>query len=53
MEYHREYNELISQHIVPTLSYYDPEAKVITPFDMLVDRATESWIAAQHDGERI
>lgn len=32
--------------------YYHPQAKVITPFDMMVDRATEEWIALQHDGQR-
>lgn len=47
MEYHREYNELISQGITPPLSYFDADAKVITPFDMVVDHATEEWIAIE------
>lgn len=51
MEYHREYNELIKQGITPPYSYYEMEAKVITPFDMVVDHATEEWIAIQN-GER-
>lgn len=51
MEYHREYNELISQGITPPLSYFDADAKVITPFDMVVDHATEEWIAIEN-GER-
>lgn len=51
MEYHREYNELIKQGIIPPYSYYEMEAKVITPFDMVVDHATEEWIAIQN-GER-
>ena len=51
MEYHREYNELIDQGIIPPFSYFDPEAKVITPFDMVVDHATEEWIAIKN-GER-
>ena len=51
MEYHREYDELISQGITPPPSYFDINAKVITPFDMVVDHATEEWIAIEN-GER-
>lgn len=51
MEFHREYDELVSQGIQPGMVLFDPEAKVITPFDMVVDHATEEWIAKMN-GER-
>ena len=44
MEYVREYNELSRNKIYPQV-FCDPEAKVITPFDMLVDHITEAHIA--------
>lgn len=54
MTYRDEYKELTIQNLLPTglIGYVDPEAKVITPFDMLVDHATEEYIAIQRDGER-
>lgn len=54
MTYYKEYVELTAEQIAPfgLYGYCDPEAKVITPFDMLVDHATEEYIAIQHDGER-
>lgn len=51
MEYHREYWELRNKGIFPPSSMVSGRAKVITPFDMVVDRATEEWIAKQ-SGER-
>ena len=51
MEFHREYNELVAQGIQPRMVLFDPAAKVITPFDMVVDHATEEWIAKMN-GER-
>lgn len=45
MEFHREYQELRSQGIVPPKAYFDMDAMVITPFDMLVDHATMEHIA--------
>lgn len=51
MEFHREYNELVAQGIQPGMVLFDPAAKVITPFDMVVDHATEEWIARMN-GER-
>lgn len=50
MEFVREYTELAKFGIYPQV-YYHPDARVITPFDMLIDHATEAWIALQH-GER-
>ena len=44
MEYVREYKELRSKGIQPPVSFCDPDARVVTPFDMLVDHATEAWI---------
>lgn len=44
MEYVREYTELFNLGIRPQ-TYCDPRAKVITPFDMLVDHMTEAHIA--------
>ena len=51
MTYTKEYYELLEQHLFPLKlkGYVDPEAKVITPFDMLIDHVTENWIAMQHD----
>lgn len=46
MEFHREYEEeLYPNKIIPPICYCSPEAKVITPFDMVVDHATEEHIA--------
>ena len=50
MEFVREYKELAAAGITPIV-YCDPKAKVITPFDMLVDHATEAHIA-RLKGER-
>ena len=50
MEFVREYAELAKSGIYPHV-YYHPDARVITPFDMLIDHVTEAWIALQH-GER-
>ena len=45
MEYAREHKELIDQfHMPPERTYCSPFCKVITPYDMMVDRATEEWI---------
>ena len=44
MEYMREYEELMNQHInPPTKNYCDPNCLIVTPFDMLVDCITKSW----------
>ena len=51
MEFRREFGELCSQHILPPKAFCDPNAKVITPLDMVVDHATEEFIAIQR-GER-
>lgn len=51
MEFHREFGELCSQNIFPPKAFCDPNAKVITPLDMVVDHATEEFIAIQR-GER-
>ena len=51
MEFRREWHELSAAGMMPPTALCDPKAKVITPFDMVVDRATEEWIAKQH-GER-
>lgn len=50
MEFVREYCELAKDGIYP-ITYCDPYAPVVTPFDMLVDHATEAWIAYER-GER-
>ena len=47
MEFYREWHELTASGINP-VCYCDPEAKVITPFDMLVDHATEAYITWDH-----
>lgn len=46
MEYAREYKELylLNQYGLPGKTYCSPKCFVITPFDMMVDRATEEWI---------
>ena len=44
MEYHREFLELKQKGIIPPKSWCSPEAKIITPFDMLIDHATEAYI---------
>lgn len=51
MEFHREYMELSAQGMTPPFALFDPKAKVITPLDMVVDHATEEWIAILN-GER-
>ena len=51
MEFVREYKELELAGIKPVV-YCHPDAKVITPFDMLMDHITEDWIALQHSGQR-
>ena len=43
MEYAREYKELIN-NVVIDKTFCSPNCLVITPFDMMVDRATEEWI---------
>lgn len=43
MEYAREYKELC-EFSYPRKTYCSPYCRVITPFDMMVDRATEEWI---------
>lgn len=50
MEFAREYVELARDGIYPQ-TFCDPEALIITPFDMLIDHATEAWIGLQR-GER-
>ena len=50
MEFVREYQELMQAGIRPVV-YCHPDARVITPFDMLVDHVTMAWIAHQR-GER-
>lgn len=46
MEFRREMcEELIPAGIIPPICYCDPEAKVITPLDMVVDHTTEEHIA--------
>ena len=50
MEFVREYCELAKNGIYP-ITYCDPYAPVVTPFDMLIDHTTEAWIAYEH-GER-
>lgn len=51
MEFHRERKELINKGIKVPIAFYDPLALVITPFDMLVDRATQAYIQWKY-GER-
>ena len=51
MEFHREYIELTKEGHQPGMVLFDPKAKVITPLDMVVDHATEEWIA-KLNGER-
>jgi len=48
MEFVREYFELKEKHIYPPIAYCDPDALVITTFDMIADHATEDWIALQN-----
>jgi len=43
MEFAREYKQLAVEGIVP-MTICDPNALVVTPFDMLIDHATEAWI---------
>ena len=50
MEFVREYCELAKDGIYP-ITYCDPYAPVVTPFDMLIDHTTEAWIAYER-GER-
>ena len=51
MEYRRECCELLRQNIRQPYTQCSPKAKVITPFDMIVDHATEAYIGWQN-GER-
>ena len=51
MEFAREYKEIVDTMGVKPKVYCDLDARVITPFDMLVDHVTMAWIARQH-GER-
>lgn len=52
MEYRRELQEeLLPMKIIPHKTFCHPNCKVITPFDMIVDRATEEYIAMRY-GER-
>lgn len=44
MEFVREYNELISQKIYPPKAFCSLNAKIVTPFDMIVDQITNDWI---------
>lgn len=44
MEYTREYEELLNKGIYVRPTSCSPYCLVITPFDMMVDRATEEWI---------
>lgn len=48
MEFHREYLDLVNSGITPPHCYYDPNARIVTPFDMLVDHATEAYITWDH-----
>lgn len=54
MTYFKEYEQLRRERLLPRdlKGYVDPKAKVITPFDMLVDHATEEYIAIQNGGNR-
>ena len=47
MEFRREWNELAAAGITPKC-YCDFEAMVVTPFDMLIDHATEAYITWDH-----
>lgn len=47
MEFYREWQELAAAGITPEC-YCDPEAKIITPFDMLIDHITEDYITWEH-----
>lgn len=51
MEFHREWLQLEKEGIKVPNCFYHPNALIITPFDMLVDHATEAYIGWQH-GER-
>lgn len=50
MEFVREYGELAQMGVKPKV-FCDPNALVVTPFDMLTDHATEAYIALLN-GER-
>ena len=47
MEFYREWQELAAAGITP-ICYCDPNARIVTPFDMLVDHATEAYITWDH-----
>ena len=62
MTFSKEIEELKEKRIIPyntgdtgallkkeLLTFYDPNALVVTPFDMLVDHATEAYIQCEHD----
>lgn len=44
MEYRREYEELVKKNVMLGKTFCSPYCLVVTPFDMMVDRATEEWI---------
>ena len=47
MEFCREWQELAAAGITP-ICYCDPNARIVTPFDMLVDHTTEAYITWDH-----
>ena len=51
MAFGLEWMRLEHKGVVIPIPYYDPNCFVITPFDMMVDHATEDYIAWEH-GER-
>jgi len=48
MEFYKEWHELQNQGIFPPKCFCDLNAKVVTPFDMLIDHATEAYITKEH-----
>lgn len=48
MTFCHEWNELVADGIIPPICFCDPDAKVVTPFDMMVDHATEAYITKIH-----
>jgi adenylosuccinate synthase len=51
MEYAREYAELYNEGISVPDGHYDSLCKIITPYDMLIDHMTETYITIKN-GER-
>lgn len=47
MEFYREWHELAAQGIRP-VCYCDPDALVVTPFDMLIDHISKAYITWEH-----